>query len=133
VEIIKGPLDGAALFGVLSNSDVREKLRRYAHRFFAVFVDASGVVVAVARSKDPISFDEASAIGKKEAAGTAFFIAEPGWFKSVRALQAKVNACVSALRAPPPTSRMSTRVENDEIVLTIVGGGSGPQKKPSSQ
>jgi hypothetical protein len=129
VEIIKGPLGAAALFDVLSNSDVREKLRRYAHRHFVVYVDAQGAVVAIARCKDPISSEQQRSIWDVEAPGTVYFLAEPGMYASVAALEKKIETCVEAHRSPRPTTSHSWRTVNGERVLTIVRSRDDGQKK----
>jgi hypothetical protein len=120
VEILAGVFGTTAeLLGLINNAAIREPLRRFAPRFYAVFVDKHGQVVLVVRSKEKVSVDELSMIRDKECPGAYFFTATSGVFASESELQQRIDDCVQAYTLSPPSVHMEERVIDGKRVLLI--------------
>jgi len=90
-------INAAEAFELINNLDRREAIRRFGPAWSLVVVNEALEIVALGRFKERPTVVQVDEL-VSEHKGSAYFYANPGVYKTVEALEARVRECEDAFR-----------------------------------
>ena len=117
LELSSDTVDGAAsLLALMIGCQNR---RPKPARHFVVYVNEHRTIIGIGMSQDGISIDEAYETRDGRFPGAAFFMARAEWFRSVEALQEKIDSCAAALGPSRPRGALEMRTIDGKKTLLL--------------